>query len=287
MAALRRLFKIWPLISMSILASCTGAGFFVVNLPASFEKDQMTLDVVYDGATGQKLDIYRPKVAAKDNPVLIFFYGGRWETGDKKDYRFVAARFAQAGYTVVIPDYRKYPAVKFPAFVEDGAAAVAWIYGNIAKYGGNPRKLYLAGHSSGAHIASLLVTDNRYLYKYRLAPANISAFAGLAGPYSFTPEDADLVDMFGPGERFPQMQATNFISGGEPPMLLLWGEDDKTVGRFNHERLADVMRVKGANAKTITYPGVDHIDIVVALSWVGKSKASVADDMIAFFRAHP
>lgn len=283
-----RIFKNISLISLLFIAACTRAGFFVANLPASFDKNQTVLNVEYDKTSRQTLDIYKPAVPSqKPLPVLVFFYGGRWEDGHKEDYRFVASRFVDAGYVVVIPDYRKYPAVKFPAFVDDGADAIAWVHYNIAAYGGDADRLYLMGHSSGAHIAALLTADEHYLKNRKIDPKIIRAFAGLAGPYDFTPDDADLVDMFGPPAKYPQMQVTTFIDGHEPPMLLLQGVDDTTVKLYNLEKLKARIEQKGGAVKSILYTGIDHVGIAAALSWVKKGDAPVVQDVLTFFKAHP
>ncbi|MEC8484521.1 MAG: alpha/beta hydrolase, partial [Pseudomonadota bacterium] len=180
------------------------------------------------------MDIYVPSSAkAERAPVLVFFYGGRWTDGSKEMYPFVAKTFLDLGYVVVIPDYRKYPDVKFPAFVEDGAQAVAWTLDNVAEYHGDSSRLFIMGHSAGAHIGALISADERYLAQLNHSTQNIKALAGLSGPYDFVPEEEDLKDMFGPPDQYPQMTVTNFIEGNEPPMLLLWGKEDELVGQRN------------------------------------------------------
>jgi acetyl esterase/lipase len=187
----------------------------------------------------------------------------------------------------VIPDYRKYPAVRFPAFVEDGAKAVAWTYKNIASRGGDPKRLYLAGHSAGAHIGTLIASDPRYLQAENLDTGIIKAFAGLAGPYDFTPDEPDLIAIFGPSERYPQMRVTSFITGHEPPMLLLQGQNDTTVKIRNLKRLEARIREKGGRVETKIYPGVDHIQIVGSFAWFWHGRAPVAQDIAAFFNQYP
>jgi len=144
--------------------------------------------------------------------------------GDKSYYRFVGSHLAKHGYVVVVPNYRTYPDVKFPTFVEDTAQAIAWVSENISQYGGDATRINLMGHSSGAHMAALVAADTRYLRAFDKMPAVINSVVGLSGPYDFTPREADLVDMFGPPENFPNMVVTNFIDGDEPPVFLLWGD---------------------------------------------------------------
>src|SRR5262249_25592652 len=153
-------------------------------------------------------------------------------------YRFAGDAFARHGYIAVIPDYRKYPRVRFPAFVEDSAKALAWVYSHIADYGGDRDRIFVAGHSAGAHICAPLTADPHYLaHEGQDRSTVIRGFAGLAGPYAFTPSEPDLEDMFGPPERYPAMQVTTFIDGTQPPMLLLYGGSDTTVRRYNLDRL--------------------------------------------------
>ena len=196
----------------------------------------------------------------------------------------MGAALAQQGFVTVIPDFRKYPEVRFPVFVEDGARALAWVADHIAEYGGRPDRIHLAGHSSGAHMAALLTVDQHYLAtEGKEARLVIKSLAGLAGPYAFTPEDKDLVDMFGPPPRYPQMQATTFVEGNEPPILLLYGQKDGTVKPYNHERLAERIQDKGGRVEVITYPTLGHIGIIGTFSGLGP-RSSVVQDMSAFFR---
>lgn len=282
MKALRSLLFCTALVTLS---ACTRLSLGIVNLPTRFSDVAAPESVVFAPETNLALDIYVPPQAqyGRKYPVLVFFYGGKWETGTRAQYRFVGKEFARRGFITVIPDYRKYPQVRFPAFVEDAAQAVAWTHDNIAKYGGDVSRLYLSGHSSGAHLAALVTADERYLKNLYQPAGIIKAFAGLAGPYAFTPEENDLKDMFGPPDNYPNMMVTTFIDGHEPPMLLLWGADDTTVGHINLDRLESAIKAKGGQVETKIYPGINHGWIIGALSWLGHNKASVADDVVQFF----
>jgi acetyl esterase/lipase len=267
------------------LSACARAGFIAANVPSYLADMVVHANLSYGNAPRQSLDIYAPKDkgGAQQRPVIIFFYGGGYQDGVKGDYRFVADRFVREGYIVVIPDYRVYPDVKFPAFVEDGARTVAFIQKNIAIYGGDPNGLFLAGHSAGAHIGALLTADERYLKAAGARMPAIRAFAGLAGPYNFVPEEEIYKTIFGPPEQYPAMQVTNFIDGEEPPMLLLHGAKDKTVYVSNLEKLKSRIAQKGGRVDTKIYNDIDHVQIAGALSWIYKGKAPVAQDMLSFF----
>lgn len=271
-------------VGLFCLTACTKTGLAILNFPSNQQVD-IVRDISFGSEEWQKLDMYLPKKPWTKAPdVVVFFYGGRWEGGQRQDYKFIGEAFAKRGFIIVIPDYRKYPQVKFPAFVEDAALSFAWVYRHAEKYGGNKDRIHLSGHSAGAHIASLLASNLRYLKKEGLERSVIYDFAGLAGPYSFTPDEADLIDMFGPPSKFPDMQATSFIDGKQPPMLLLHGADDKTVGIFNLEKMISAISVKGGCVESKIYPGLSHISILTnASSLLGKDGKPVFDDMAAFF----
>jgi len=265
--------------------SLQSLGLGILNLAPAFSQTKIVYGTVYGPEAWQRLDIYIPRERGDRRlPVVVFFYGGRWTTGKKEYYRFAGDAFAKQGYIAVIPDYSKYPRVHFPAFVEDGAKAMAWVYDHTADYGGNPDRIFVAGHSAGAHIGALLSANPAYLTRQgKERSAVVRGFAGLAGPYAFTPDEPDLQDIFGPPERYPAMQVTTFIDGTQPPMLLLYGDADTAVRRFNLDRLETRIREKGGIVKSVIYPGVGHLWIVAALSWVNFRAPPVLDDMIAFF----
>ena len=270
------------LLSALGLAARSMATFAIVNLPSRFEQGFSLEERVYGPRPWDTLDVYTPTGPGPWD-VVVFFHGGRWSYGRKDNYRFVGSALSRAGYLTIIPNYRKYPQVRFPDFVGDGAKALAWVHDHASSMGGRPGRLHLAGHSSGAHIGALLTADKTYLSSEgKSARDVITSFAGLAGPYDFTPRASDLVDIFGPPEAFSQMRVTTFIDGSEPPMLLLYGAADETVAPFNHERLANRIRMKGGKVEVVVYPDLGHIEIVGSLSWLIRS-GSVLKDMARFF----
>ena len=230
----------------------------------------------------QKLDVYAPAEGKGPLPVLVFFYGGGWNSGFRGGYAFVAKAFAARGFVVVVPDYRLVPAVRFPAFVDDGAAAIRWTVAHIAAAGGDPRRIAVAGHSAGAHIATLLALDPHYLTAAGV-PGSIKAVAGLAGPYDFLPFDKpSSVAAFGQATDPKATQPINFARRDAPPALLLTGDADDIVRPRNTVALAAALRAKGARVETKTYPGVGHIGLLLALSKPFRGKADVLATMIEF-----
>ncbi len=243
----------------------------------------VTRDIAYGEGLRHKLDIYVPKTVEANAPVIVFFYGGTWRTGAKGDYLFVAQALASTGAVVVVPDYRVYPEVTFPGFLDDGAAAVAWTLHNIAAYRGDPTSVFLAGHSAGAYISIMLTLNQAYLAKAGMPGAKLAGGIGMSGPYDFLPLTRDDVKPI--FEVVPDMSVTQPITyarADSPPLLLLHGDDDVTVGPYNTHNLANRMRVLGGNVEDKYYPGVDHIDMVISLTALFRGKAPALADIAAF-----
>ncbi len=271
-----------------VLSGCTGLNT-LNNLNALTPGDGGASQVAHDIAFGsdqrQQLDVYAP-ANARHAPVVVFFYGGSWKMGSRKDYGFAARAMAAKGFIVVVPDYRLVPQVRYPAFVEDGASAVAWTAAHAAQYGGDPARIGVSGHSAGAYIALMLTVDPRWLAKAGAAGA-IKAAVGLAGPYDFYPFDPGgaAEAAFGQTVDPRDTQPINHVSAATPPVLLLTGDGDTTVKPRNAFALAAELTAKGASATARAYPGIGHIGIILSLSKPFRGKAPALDDMTKFFHA--
>ncbi|MBK9305990.1 MAG: alpha/beta hydrolase [Nitrospira sp.] len=268
-------------------SACTQAAFVAANLPTHFDTTVVVKAQVYGFDPAQKLDLYIPADHTKKPfEVVVFFYGGRWTHGAREDYRFIGSTFADRGFLVVIPDYRKYPRVRFPEFVKDAAKALTWVHDHIAESHGNPARIHVVGHSAGAHIGALVTADPHYLAEEgKDRSIVIHDFAGLAGPYAFTPDEADLEDMFGPPQNYPNMQVTTFIDGTQPSMLLLYGDRDTVVKYTNIEKLEQRIKQRGGCVRSRIYSRVDHTDLIGALSWLNPRRVPVTDDITKFFES--
>jgi acetyl esterase/lipase len=273
------------LLSVLVLQACTQLLLSAANAPKYTFEGQIESSVAYGELAEQALDIYIPKNATEAMPVIMFFHGGRWTTGSKEQYQFVGMRLADLGYIAVLPSTRLYPRVKFPTFIEDSAQAVAWISDNISSYGGSS-DLFLLGHSSGAHMAAMVVADERYLKAHNKSVNIINAFAGMAGPYDFEPKAPELKDMFGPPSEFSEMVVTNFIDGDEPPMLLIYSNQDETVHIRNLEKLKAGIEQADGKVKSLIYESGGHTSTVGAFSWANPADLPVPLDVDAFFRSH-
>ena len=245
-------------------------------------------DMQYGEKIRQTLDIWVPEENTESSkPVIIFFYGGSWNSGDKGDYRFVAKAYAASGFIVVLPDYRLYPEAVFPAMIEDSAVATAWVHANIARYGGDPDNIFLAGHSAGAYNAVMVALDRQWLGRLGLDTDIIKGVAAIAGPYDFYPfTSAVAKDSFGEARRPEDTQPVNYARKDAPPLWLATGDGDETLEPRNGRELAAKMNMIGGEVHIREYAGLDHYDIVMALSRPFRSKAPVLADSVAFMRAH-
>jgi acetyl esterase/lipase len=259
-----------------LLSACTSVGFMLANANVFYADMTVKRNIPFGDKPYLTLDLYRSK--NKDNHrVLIFYYGGGWTAGKKEDYAFVADRFTREGYTVVIPDYGKYPDVTYPTFVEQSARAVAWVHQHVTY-----DKLFLMGHSAGAYNAVMLATNPRFLAAYELKQSDIDGVIGLAGPYGFTPDSKKYRAIFSNMGDYKQMNVSTFVTGNEPPMLLLHGATDETVSAENSYVLANNLRASGASAEIITYPDLGHLKIIGALAERWKDDAPIARDASTF-----
>ena len=256
-----------------LLVGCAG----LVNALTPSEGYGVEADLSYGPDPRQRFDLYVPEGAPADAPVIVFFYGGGWESGSKDLYAFVGQAFASRGYIVAVPDYRLYPQVRYSGILEDGAAAVRAVVGSTG-----PRPLFLVGHSAGAYIAAMLALDERRLSADGSCRP-ITGAVGLAGPYDFLPLESDrLREIFGPGPAQPDTQPIAHVDRNDPPMLLVTGDADDTVRPANTLRLAARLREAGGRAATRIYPGLGHVRIVAALAAPLRFTAPVLDDIDVF-----
>jgi acetyl esterase/lipase len=256
---------------------------FILNTAAWGSDVTIDRDISFGAEPRLKLDVYRPAGAA-NAPVVVFFYGGSWQQGDKAIYRFVGASLARAGIVAVIPNYRVYPPVIYPDFLRDSALAVRWAKDNAARFGGDAARLFLSGHSAGAYNAISLATDRRWLNEAKLDPkTDIAGVIGLAGPYDFLPlEDEKLKVIFGPEGERPKTQPINYVKGDEPPMLLLRPANDTVVDPGNSARLANRIEKNGGKATLKTYDRVGHLSIIGTFSPLLSFLAPARNDLAGF-----
>ena len=250
--------------------------------PAS--RVRLTSDIAYAPGARHRLDVYAPRVPRPKTPVVVFFYGGSWDSGRRQDYRFVGEAFAMHGYVAIIPDYRLYPEVDWTGLLEDSALAVRWAKDHGAAYGGDPDRLGLGGASAGAYNAAMLALDPRWLGKLGMSPGrDIRAMAGLAGPYDFLPLQSEKMKaIFGPSAGRADTQPINHVQAGAPALWLVTDDRDKYVDPGNSARLAAAARAKGVEAETKVYPRLNHQLMVGVIATPLRWLAPVYRDLTDF-----
>lgn len=244
--------------------------------------------VAYGNDARQKLDIYAPPGVERP-PVVVFFYGGSWTNGSRKDYKFVGDALNSRGILAVLPDYRVYPQVGYPGFVDDSAHAVAWTLGHIAEYGGDPTRVFVAGHSAGAYNAAMVALDARWLARFDARPAQLAGWIGISGPYNFLPiQDEAVKPVFHFPDTPADSQPIHHVTRAAPPALLLTGGDDKVVDPgINTGELAAALRAAGVPVTEKTYPGKGHAITVGAFARPLRWTAPVLDQVSDFVRSEP
>jgi acetyl esterase/lipase len=276
-----------PLLS---LTSCSPAGLLTSfdRLTSATEAKRVAAGVAYGPDSRNKLDVWAPRSRSSEAlPVVVFFYGGGWNSGERGDFGFAGAAYAGKGFVAIVPDYRLVPSVRYPSFVEDGALAVKWARDNAARFGGDPKRITLAGHSAGAYIAAMLALDPQFLRNAGVNPQSIRAAALMSGPYDFYPfTEARGRGAFGRWANPAETQPINFARRDAPPIFLAHGTADRVVLPRNSRRLADKLRQAGAPVELRLYPGASHVDLAASLSRPFRGRTPVLDESAAFLRQH-
>lgn len=265
------------------LGGCSGRALVAAVTPTG-HYDRLD-DIAYGPAERHRLDLYVPhRIPPGGAPVVLFFYGGIWQGGERELYAFVGEAFAARGAICAVADYRLYPEVRFPAFVDDGALAMAWVARNAVTHGGDPARLFIAGHSAGAHIAMLVALDTRFLQR-RGFGALLAGAIGLSGPYDFLPIENPRIRAIFADADDALTQPITFARADAPPLLLLHGAEDDIVKPGNSERLAARMHALGGRAKLRIYARMGHAEVIAYLAAPVRSRAPVIDDITAFLDA--
>jgi len=268
----------------ALLSACSPFG--AINLLVPRSGYSVHRNIAFGEDPRQRLDIYVPQGLKGPAPVLLFFYGGGWQGGKRTDYLAFGQAFASAGIITVVADYRLYPQVKYPAFVEDAAGALAWLHAHVVGYGGDPGRIFVSGHSAGAYNAVMLASEPKFLGAKGGSPDWIRGVIGVSGPYDFLPmSDPVYVDMFH-GTNNTDSMPTYHVDGKRPPMLLATGTADTTVDQGNTDRMAAKLASFGSDVKVIKYPGSGHIGTILSLVPGFRGATSLRQDVINFIRSH-
>ena len=263
-------------------AACSPLGLLNSLGPRDGGVRRVARDIAYGDDPRQRLDLYAP-TAPGTYPVLVFFYGGGWDSGSRDLYGWAAQALAAQGFVVALPDYRVVPQVVFPAFIEDAAVATAKAADVAAAYGGDPERLGVLGHSAGAHLALMISLDRRYMQAVD-RPGLIRAAAGLAGPYDFLPFDVGASrNAFGRAPDPTLTQPVTFVRADAPPIWLGHGTADVVVHAEDTTILDQRMKAVGGRSEAKLYPGLDHADLIATFSPLFRKKATILADVTGFF----
>jgi acetyl esterase/lipase len=265
------------------MAACSPVG--ALNLVAGRDGggERVAEGVAFGAHPRQRLDVYAPIGGPRPAPVVLFIYGGSWNSGARQDYAFAGRALAARGYVAVVADYRLVPEVLFPEFVSDGAAALRWIRDGIRAYGGDPRRIGIVGHSAGAYNAVMLGLDRRFLRAADVEMASIRAVAGLSGPYDLLPFTAATAEAaFGRWPRLAEIQPINAVRADAPPMFLASGDADTVVTVSNTRTLAARLRSVGATVEERIYPGVGHAGTLTPFTLLLRERIALLDDLLRF-----
>ncbi|MEZ5504564.1 MAG: alpha/beta hydrolase [Gammaproteobacteria bacterium] len=274
--------------SAGVLVSCSSGQLWVVNTLARNGDYLVQADIPYGTDPRQRLDLYQPAASVPSaRMTLVFVPGGCWgacDTFPKDDYRFIADTFTAHGYTVVIPNYRLFPAYGFADIIADVAAAVDLIYRAAGRGAGYRQSASGAERTfGGGQMVALLALDERYLQPD--TRQQLTGWIGLAGPYDFLPFTEDYQPaLFAPESRYPDSQPVNFVDGGEPPALLLYGRDDVRVKPRNILSLSARLQAQGVPHQALCYDGIDHAGGSLALSRPLRDTRPVLADMLRFLQ---
>ena len=261
------------------LATLTGGCSPAALLNTTVPRTGYTLeaDLPYGRLPRQRLDYYAPVEPRADGKTVLFFYGGAWRQGNKADYLFLGQALASRGIGVVVADYRLFPDVRYPAFIQDGALAVGW---SARRFGSE--KLFLMGHSAGAYIASMLAANTSYLRAVAVDRLKLGGLIGIAGPYDFQPRNYRwLRDIFDDADN-AAIQPITHATAPLPSALLLHGADDHLVTPRNSERLAAAWQAARAPVALKLYEKVDHFTIIGAFADFLQGRAPTRADVLAW-----
>ncbi|MFZ6846136.1 alpha/beta hydrolase [Undibacterium sp. RuTC16W] len=272
------------LILFGVIAACSPVRTINALTPGSAYVK--TADLAYGADLRQKLDIYAPAHVPSGSsvPVVVFFYGGTWNSGQRADYLFVAEALTSRGILCVLADYRLYPQVRYPTFIQDGALAIAYVNKEIQRYGGDPSRLFVMGHSAGAYNAAMLALDPRWLAEVGMQPSIFRGLIGLAGPYDFIPiTNVDARPVFFYPDTPRESQPVHHVSASAPPSLLIAPLEDTLVNPVrNTTGLANKLRAAGVPVQEFHFAHTNHVSLIGSMAWPLRALAPTLDTVTQF-----
>ena len=278
-----------PLALLMLLVACSPLA--VLNGVRSRSTETLTPDVAYGPAPRQRLDIHTPTSPAPPGgwPVVVFFYGGSWNSGERADYRFVGEALAARGVLTLVADYRLYPEVRYPDFLRDCAQALSYGLREARALGGNPKRVFVVGHSAGGYNAAMLALDARWLKEAGHTPDELAGWVGLAGPYEFLPmTNVDAQPVFFHPNYPPGTQPIAYVARTSPPSFVGAPINDTLVSpQRSTAALGRRLQDAGVPVTLKLYDRVSHQTLIGAFARPLRWLAPVLDDVAGFIEATP
>ncbi len=236
---------------------------FSQEIPVSYKLiENLTYSDVYEGVKTDymlercKLDIYYPE-NKKDFATVVWFHGGGLNSGQK----YISNELKNKGIAVVAVNYRLYPKVKCPVYIEDAAASVAWVFRNIEKYGGSRMKIFVSGHSAGGYLTSMIGLDKSYLAKFGIDADSIAGlipFSGHTITHAAVRNEMEIKNTQPIVDKYAPLY---HVRPDAPPLVLITGDRElEMLGRYEENAyLYRMMKVAG-HQQTSLYEldGFDH-----------------------------
>ena len=269
----------------ALLTACSATD--LLNATVADDTYRHTVDLPYGPDPRQRFDLYQPIAPVQGAPLVVFFYGGSWSSGNRADYRFVGEALASKGIVTMVADYRLSPAVRYPVFVQDSAKAVRHAMEAAAHYGASPSRVYVMGHSAGAYNAAMVALDGRWLAAEGVRPAQLVGWIGLAGPYDFLPIGDSLTRVAfewpnTPADSQPLVHASKL----SPPALLLAPTQDSVVSPERSTlAMARKLEASGVYVESALFDSVSHVTLVASMASVLRSRAPVLARVQAFVQS--
>ena len=269
----------------ALLSACSAVD--VLNATVPTDTYLRTEGVAYGPEARQRMDIYRPKQALGNAPLVVFFYGGSWSSGERGDYRFVGEALASQGIVTLVADYRLSPEFRYPVFLQDSAKAVRWAFDHARDYGADPARVFVMGHSAGGYNAAMMALDKRWLQAEGLTPARLAGWIGLAGPYDFLPIGDRLTQVAFSWPNTPaDSQPLSHASSASPPALLLAPVKDSAVNpQRSTVAMAQKLKASGVRVESELFDSVSHVTLVASMASVLRGRAPVLERVTAFVRS--
>lgn len=279
---MRPLLVLLPFLALLLAACSPVKALNTVTLVGGL---RLATDLKYGDAPRQVLDVYAPPSATRA-PVVVFIHGGSWTGGSKDEYKFVGASLARAGFVTVVISYRLAPEHRYPDYIRDAALAIRWARDHAARYGGDPGKMFVVGHSAGGYNALEVVMNARWLKAAGVPISSVRGVVGLAGPYDYDFRQFPSKNAFAPDATPAEVMPDRHVRTDPPPTLLLTAANDTVVAPENAARMFAALKAAGDQVSLQDLPGLNHYTLIGAMSTRLTFLGPVRDKVVTFIEGH-